>query len=109
MCGSFGSVITIVVYFIVAKGFELRYQPDDEREIVRDLLYDMTNRVICEVDHTADKTGIRKCRPGIACCFFKKFYRINRPPTPVLKLKNQRRSSVSKETRGKLSISTVAT
>ena len=77
------SLIMHLLLVLVAKGFELNYQPDDETEIVRDLLYDMTNRVICQVDHTADKTGVRKCRPGVTCCFFKKFHKIDRPPTPV--------------------------
>ena len=84
----------------MAKGFELIYQPDDETEIVRDLLYDVTNRVICEIDHTADKTGIRKCRPGIACCFFKKFHRINRPPTPVLEIKAKHDQKLTPASKG---------
>ena len=64
------------------------------------ILYDMTNRVICEVDHTADKAGVRKCRPGITCCHFKKFYRTNRPPTPVLEMKTKHKNKLSKNKGG---------
>lgn len=68
-----------------AKGFELAYQQDDPTELVKELLEDMTNTVICEVDHTWNRPGgIRKCKPGVLCTLFKKFYRTNRPLTPTL-------------------------
>lgn len=77
------------------------YQPDDGTEVVKDLLDEMTNSVVCEVDHSKSRSSSRKCKPGVVCTLFKKIYRPSRPTTPITQLARKCRQRVTRGVKGR--------
>lgn len=56
---------------------------DDVTQVASDLLEEMLNGVVCMTDHTADRLGIRKCKPGKVCTLFKRFYKTDMGHNPL--------------------------